>query len=102
VCIRVHVWANYFHVQEGGVPHRRTTPRTAYRDPCRHHNNHHAFEYSAAHGLEWWEVRVRAHGGEWWEVRVRVDAGKGVVQWGTAGESACSMMQEGLENVLAV
>ncbi|GIL74570.1 hypothetical protein Vretimale_2252 [Volvox reticuliferus] len=21
-----------------------------------HHNNHHAFEYSAAHGLEWWEV----------------------------------------------
>ncbi|GIL48424.1 hypothetical protein Vafri_4575 [Volvox africanus] len=21
-----------------------------------HHNNHHAFEYSAAHGLEWWEI----------------------------------------------
>lgn len=21
------------------------------------HNNHHAFEYSAAHGLEWWQVR---------------------------------------------
>ena len=20
------------------------------------HNNHHAFEYSAAHGLEWWQV----------------------------------------------
>lgn len=20
------------------------------------HNNHHAFEYSARHGLEWWEV----------------------------------------------
>lgn len=27
------------------------------RNPAdRHHNNHHAFEYSAAHGLEWWEV----------------------------------------------
>lgn len=20
------------------------------------HNNHHAFEYSARHGLEWWEI----------------------------------------------
>ena len=23
------------------------------------HNNHHAFEYSAAHGLEWWQVLGR-------------------------------------------
>ena len=22
------------------------------------HNNHHAFEYSARHGLEWWQVDV--------------------------------------------
>ncbi|KAL9995902.1 putative acyl-CoA desaturase [Helianthus debilis subsp. tardiflorus] len=22
------------------------------------HNNHHAFEYSARHGLEWWQIDV--------------------------------------------
>ena len=25
------------------------------------HNNHHAFEYSARHGLEWWQFDVT-----WW------------------------------------
>jgi stearoyl-CoA desaturase (delta-9 desaturase) len=28
------------------------------------HNNHHAFEYSARHGLEWWQLDPT-----WWVVR---------------------------------
>ena len=28
------------------------------------HNNHHAFEYSARHGLEWWELDPT-----WWVIR---------------------------------
>ncbi|CAM8994915.1 unnamed protein product [Rhodiola kirilowii] len=29
------------------------------------HNNHHAFEYSARHGLDWWQLDVT-----WWIIRV--------------------------------
>jgi fatty-acid desaturase len=28
------------------------------------HNNHHAFEYSARHGLEWWQLDPT-----WWVIR---------------------------------
>ncbi|MFS7911445.1 putative acyl-CoA desaturase [Helianthus anomalus] len=34
------------------------------------HNNHHAFEYSARHGLEWWQIDVG-----WYTIRFLKEVG---------------------------
>ncbi|PNW83842.1 hypothetical protein CHLRE_04g217945v5 [Chlamydomonas reinhardtii] len=50
----VHIWGEQRYQSDDSSRNNWLVGLLVFGDG--HHNNHHAFEYSAAHGLEWWEV----------------------------------------------
>lgn len=50
----VHIWGSQRYKSDDNSRNNWLVGLLVFGDG--HHNNHHAFEYSAAHGLEWWEI----------------------------------------------
>ncbi|KAG2433974.1 hypothetical protein HYH02_012436 [Chlamydomonas schloesseri] len=50
----VHIWGEQRYKSDDSSRNNWLVGLLVFGDG--HHNNHHAFEYSAAHGLEWWEI----------------------------------------------
>ncbi|GFH23287.1 FA_desaturase domain-containing protein [Haematococcus lacustris] len=50
----VHIWGNQPYASGDNSRNNPLVALLVFGDGW--HNNHHAFEYSAAHGLEWWQV----------------------------------------------
>ncbi|GLC45607.1 hypothetical protein PLESTB_001785000 [Pleodorina starrii] len=70
----VHIWGEQRYQSNDNSRNNWLVGLLVFGDG--HHNNHHAFEYSAAHGLEWWEIdmsyyfiRALELAGLAWEVR---------------------------------
>ncbi|KAK3237304.1 hypothetical protein CYMTET_52608, partial [Cymbomonas tetramitiformis] len=55
----VHVWGSQAYQSQDNSRNNMLVALLVFGDGW--HNNHHAFEYSARHGLEWWQVRSSAH-----------------------------------------
>ncbi|KAG2502171.1 hypothetical protein HYH03_000658 [Edaphochlamys debaryana] len=50
----VHIWGHQSYESNDHSMNNWLVGLLVFGDG--HHNNHHAFEFSAAHGLEWWEI----------------------------------------------
>eukprot|EP00854_Cymbomonas_tetramitiformis_P024819 gene24819-30237_t len=56
----VHVWGSQAYQSQDNSRNNMLVALLVFGDGW--HNNHHAFEYSARHGLEWWQTKLPSFG----------------------------------------